>query len=135
LFDFLKKLFLPVVWFLDFITKYFKTIVFLTIVYFIFFSTAEDETIAKYNANLQKIDLIGEIIDPSKVLEDIERASNGKIIVLFELSNKYHNLFITQLYSGDVFHHQNTNFLCQRTIKNEYVWQTNKSLLISCRRR
>ena len=30
---------------------------------------------------------------------------------------------ISQLYSGDVFHHQNTNFLCQRTIKNEYVWQ------------
>ena len=30
---------------------------------------------------------------------------------------------ISQLYSGDVSHHQNTNFLCQRTIKNEYVWQ------------
>ena len=89
MFDFLKKLFLPVVWFLDFITKYFKTIVFLTIVYFIFFSTAEDETIAKYNANLQKIDLIGEIIDPSKVLEDIERASNDDSIkgVLFVIDS------------------------------------------------
>lgn len=89
MFDFLKKLFLPVVWFLDFITKYFKTIVFLTIVYFIFFSTAEDETIAKYNANLQKIDLIGEIIDPSKVLEDIERASNDSNIkgVLFVIDS------------------------------------------------
>jgi len=89
LFDFLKKLFLPVVWFLDFITKYFKTIVFLTIVYFIFFSTAEDETIAKYNANLQKIDLIGQIIDPSKVLEDIERASNDDSIkgVLFVIDS------------------------------------------------
>lgn len=89
MFDFLKKLFLPVVWFLDFITKYFKTIVFLTIVYFIFFSTAEDETIAKYNANLQKIDLVGEIIDPSKVLEDIERASNDSNIkgVLFVIDS------------------------------------------------
>ena len=89
MFDFLKKLFLPVVWFLDFITKYFKTIVFLTIVYFIFFSTAEDETIAKYNANLQKIDLIGQIIDPSKVLEDIERASNDASIkgVLFVIDS------------------------------------------------
>ena len=89
MFDFLKKLFLPVVWFLDFITKYFKTIVFLTIVYFIFFSTAEDETIAKYNANLQKIDLIGQIIDPSKVLEDIERASNDSNIkgVLFVIDS------------------------------------------------
>ncbi|WP_148624452.1 signal peptide peptidase SppA [Aliarcobacter cryaerophilus] len=89
MFDFLKKLFLPVIWFLDFITKYFKTIVFLTIVYFIFFSTAEDETIAKYNANLQKIDLVGEIIDPSKVLEDIERASNDASIkgVLFVIDS------------------------------------------------
>ena len=89
MFDFLKKLFLPVIWFLDFITKYFKTIVFLTIVYFIFFSTAEDETIAKYNANLQKIDLIGEIIDPSKVLEEIERASNDASIkgVLFVIDS------------------------------------------------
>ena len=89
MFDFLKKLFLPVVWFLDFITKYFKTIVFLTIVYFIFFSTAEDETIAKYNANLQKIDLVGQIIDPSKVLEDIERASNDASIkgVLFVIDS------------------------------------------------
>lgn len=89
MFDFLKKLFLPVIWFLDFITKYFKTIVFLTIVYFIFFSTAEDETIAKYNANLQKIDLIGQIIDPSKVLEDIERASNDASIkgVLFVIDS------------------------------------------------
>ncbi|PRM93268.1 signal peptide peptidase SppA [Arcobacter cryaerophilus gv. occultus] len=89
MFDFLKKLFLPVIWFLDFITKYFKTIVFLTIVYFIFFSTAEDETIAKYNANLQKIDLVGQIIDPSKVLEDIERASNDASIkgVLFVIDS------------------------------------------------
>ncbi|PRM95528.1 signal peptide peptidase SppA [Aliarcobacter cryaerophilus] len=89
MFDFFKKLFLPVIWFLDFITKYFKTIVFLTIVYFIFFSTAEDETIAKYNANLQKIDLIGQIIDPSKVLEDIERASNDASIkgVLFVIDS------------------------------------------------
>ncbi|AYJ80603.1 signal peptide peptidase SppA [Aliarcobacter cryaerophilus ATCC 43158] len=89
MFDFLKKLFLPVVWFLDFITKYFKTIVFLTIVYFIFFSGAEDETIAKYNANLQKIDLVGQIIDPSKVLEDIERASNDASIkgVLFVIDS------------------------------------------------
>ncbi len=89
MFDFLKKLFLPVIWFLDFITKYFKTIVFLTIVYFIFFSTAEDETIAKYNAKLKKIDLIGQIIDPSKVLEDIERASNDASIkgVLFVIDS------------------------------------------------
>ena len=35
---------------------------------------------------------------------------------------------ISQLYLGDVSHHQNTNFLCQRTIKNEYAWRTNFEL-------
>jgi len=69
--------------------------------------------------------------------------SYEKLLLNTELSFKFLNTYnhisppkvISQLYSGDVFHHQNTNFLCQRTIKNEYVWQTNKSLLISCRRR
>lgn len=89
MFEFIKKLFLPVIWFLDFVTKYFKTIVFLTIVYLIFFSGSEDETVAKYSANLQKIDLVGQIIDPSKVLENIEKASNDSNIkgVLFVIDS------------------------------------------------
>lgn len=89
MFEFFKKLFSPIIWFLDFITKYFKSIVFLTIVYLLFFSGSEDETIAKYSANLQKIDLIGQIIDPSKVLEDIEKASNDTNIkgVLFVIDS------------------------------------------------
>lgn len=54
-----------------------------------FFSGSEDETVAKYSANLQKIDLIGQIIDPAKVLEDIEKASNDSSIkgVLFVIDS------------------------------------------------
>ncbi|MFA5721762.1 MAG: signal peptide peptidase SppA, partial [Aliarcobacter sp.] len=66
MFDFIKKLFSPVIWFLDFVTKYFKTIVFLTIVYFLFFSSNDEELMSNNFANLQKIDLIGEIVDPTK---------------------------------------------------------------------
>ncbi|MDX4050570.1 signal peptide peptidase SppA [Aliarcobacter skirrowii] len=86
MFDFIKKLFSPVIWFLDFVTKYFKTIVFLTIVYFLFFSSNDEELMSKNFANLQKIDLIGEIVDPTKVLENIEKAKNDtniKGVLLF----------------------------------------------------
>jgi len=86
LFDFIKKLFSPVIWFLDFVTKYFKTIVFLTIVYFLFFSSNDEELMSNNFANLQKIDLIGEIVDPTKVLENIEKAKNDtniKGVLLF----------------------------------------------------
>lgn len=86
MFDFIKKLFSPVIWFLDFVTKYFKTIVFLTIVYFLFFSSNDEELMSNNFANLQKIDLIGEIVDPTKVLESIEKAKNDtniKGVLLF----------------------------------------------------
>ncbi|RXJ95262.1 signal peptide peptidase SppA [Arcobacter sp. AHV-9/2010] len=86
MFDFIKKLFSPVIWFLDFVTKYFKTIVFLTIVYFLFFSSNDEEHMSNSFANLQKIDLIGEIVDPTKVLENIEKAKNDtniKGVLLF----------------------------------------------------
>ncbi|AXX85424.1 signal peptide peptidase SppA [Aliarcobacter skirrowii] len=86
MFDFIKKLFSPVIWFFDFVTKYFKTIVFLTIVYFLFFSSNDEELMSNNFANLQKIDLIGEIVDPTKVLENIEKAKNDtniKGVLLF----------------------------------------------------
>lgn len=86
MFDFIKKLFSPVIWFLDFVTKYFKTIVFLTIVYFLFFSSNDEELMSNNFANLQKIDLIGQIVDPTKVLENIEKAKNDtniKGVLLF----------------------------------------------------
>ena len=85
MFDFLKKLFLPITATLDFITKYFKTIVFLTILYFIFFNAPNEEGIKTELANLQKIELSGPIIDVSKVLENIEKAKKDEHIkgVLF----------------------------------------------------
>lgn len=86
MFDFIKKLFSPVIWFLDFVTKYFKTIVFFTIVYFLFFSSNDEELMSNNFANLQKIDLIGQIVDPTKVLENIEKAKNDtniKGVLLF----------------------------------------------------
>ena len=85
MFEFFKKLFFPITAILDFITKYFKTIVFLTIVYILFFSKSEEELANKSFANLQKIELNGAIMDASKVLENIEKAKRDTNIkgVLF----------------------------------------------------
>lgn len=85
MFDFFKKLFSPIIAILDFITKYFKTIVFLTIIYLLFFNNINEEELIKNSANLQKIELVGEIINPAKVLENIKKASEDENIkgVLF----------------------------------------------------
>lgn len=72
--EFFRILFLPITKTLDFITKYFKTIVFLTILFFVF---NDSETKEMEMANLQKIDLIGPILDVDKTLEAIESASNN----------------------------------------------------------
>jgi len=84
LFDFFKKLFSPVIAILDFITKYFKTIVFLTIVYFITVPVDED-MVENSHANLQKIELTGPIMNVSKTLEELQKVKNDKNIkgVLF----------------------------------------------------
>ncbi len=71
MFNFLKMLFSPIIAILDFITKYFKTIVFLTIMYFIVVPSDENIVDGNIHANLQKIELTGPIMDVSKVLEDI----------------------------------------------------------------
>ena len=85
MFEFFRKLFSPVIAILDFITKYFKTIVFLTIIYVVFFNSDEERITAKSTANLQKIELVGPIIDVSKTLENIEKAKTDTNIkgVLF----------------------------------------------------
>lgn len=80
MFEFFRKLFSPITAILDFITKYFKTIVFLTIIYIMFFSSNEESTISKDLANLQKIELNGPIMDVSKILENIEKAKKDKNI-------------------------------------------------------
>jgi len=82
LFDFLKKLFSPIIVILDFITKYFKTIVFLTIMYFLVYSPSD-----KLNgngtfevANLQKIELFGPILDVSNTMLEIKKAKDDENI-------------------------------------------------------
>ncbi len=80
MFNFFRILFSPVIAILDFITKYFKTIVFLTIMYFIFVDTNESLTDTNSFANLQKIELSGPILDVSKTLEDIEKVKLDKNI-------------------------------------------------------
>ena len=80
MFNFFRILFSPVIGILDFITKYFKTIVFLTIMYFIFVDTNESLTDTNSFANLQKIELSGPILDVSKTLEDIEKVKLDKNI-------------------------------------------------------
>ncbi|MFY9075420.1 signal peptide peptidase SppA [Malaciobacter mytili] len=90
MFKFLKWLFSPIIAILDFITKYFKTVVFLTIIYFVVFDTNEATlTSTQSNANLQKIELNGPIMDASKVLEQITQAKNSSNIkgVLFVVNS------------------------------------------------
>ena len=85
MFNFFRVLFSPIIAILDFITKYFKTIVFLTIIYFIVAPSNENLVDNNIHANLQKIELTGPIMDVSKVLEDIQKAKEDKNIkgVLF----------------------------------------------------
>lgn len=81
MFNFFKVIFSPVIAILDFITKYFKTIVFLTIMYFVVYGTSDNTQNGAHKvANLQKIDLSGPILDVSKTLEDIEIAKKAKNI-------------------------------------------------------
>jgi protease-4 len=80
LFNFLKIIFSQIIAILDFITKYFKTIVFLTIMYFLLVDSNESLTETSNFANLQKIELSGPIMDVSKTLEEIEKAKLDKNI-------------------------------------------------------
>lgn len=89
MFNFFRILFSPIIAILDFITKYFKTIVFLTIMYFIVVPTDENLVDSKSFANLQKIELSGPIMDVSKTLEDIQKAKEDKNIkgILFVVNS------------------------------------------------
>lgn len=80
MFRFFKILFSPIIAILDFITKYFKTVVFLTILYFVLVDSNESLTDTNSYANLQKIDLSGPIMSVSKTLEEIEKAKKNKSI-------------------------------------------------------
>ena len=89
MFNFFRILFSPIIAILDFITKYFKTIVFLTIIYFVVTPSNENLTDVNSHANLQKIELTGPIMDVSKTLEDIQKAKEDKNIkgVLFVVNS------------------------------------------------
>ena len=82
MFEMIKKLFYPIIAILDFITKYFKTIVFLTIIYFVMSGSNESgmgdsdfET-----ANLQKIELVGPILNIEKTMKEINQAKKNENI-------------------------------------------------------
>lgn len=75
--NFIKKLFLPITATLGFIQKYFKSIVFITILIFI---TSPGDPKDYEKANLQKINLSGPILDSNRILEDIDKAKNDKEI-------------------------------------------------------
>jgi len=90
LFNFFRVLFSPIIAILDFITKYFKTIVFLTIIYFIVDSSSENMDSDSFEvANLQKIELLGPILDVTKTLDEISEAKKNPNIkgVLFHVNS------------------------------------------------
>ena len=89
MFNFFRILFSPIIAILDFITKYFKTIVFLTIMYFIIVPADENLVDNNIHANLQKIELSGPILDVSKTIEDIQKAKEDKNIkgILFVVNS------------------------------------------------
>jgi protease IV len=82
-------IFSPITAILDFITKYFKTIVFLTIMYLIIVPADENLVDNNIHANLQKIELSGPILDVSKTIEDIQKAKEDKNIkgILFVVNS------------------------------------------------
>ena len=91
MFNFFKKLFSPITFTLDFITKYFKTIVFLTIMYFLVYTPSDkmNQNGTFEVANLQKIELFGPILDVSKTMSEIQKAKQNVNIkgVLLEVNS------------------------------------------------
>ena len=91
MFNFFKKLFSPITFTLDFITKYFKTIVFLTIMYFLVYTPSDkmNQNGTFEVANLQKIELFGPILDVSKIMSEIQKAKQNTNIkgVLIEVNS------------------------------------------------
>lgn len=70
-----RKLFLPITATLDFIQKYFKSLLFILILLIIFGSSADEIK----RANLTKIYLTGQIFDSSQFLEEIKEAKKSNI--------------------------------------------------------
>ncbi|WP_457593761.1 signal peptide peptidase SppA [Hydrogenimonas sp.] len=84
--DFFKKLFLPITATLDFIQRYFKSLVFLLILILIL-APAGSESVKP--PNLAKLDLAGPIMDATKLVKQIDDLANEKSIkgVLFVVNS------------------------------------------------
>ncbi|MBF6670074.1 signal peptide peptidase SppA, partial [Campylobacter sp. RM12327] len=75
--QFLKAIFAPIRWIFEFINKYFKTFVFLLVVYIVFYSGENKDTT---NANLKEISLQGAIISSFDILKEIKDAQDDENI-------------------------------------------------------
>lgn len=83
--DFFKRLFSPITAILDFIQKYFKSLIFLLIILLIFASSKEQ---ALQKPNLMEIELKGPIFEAKEILKKIEEAEKPNIKgVLFVVSS------------------------------------------------
>ncbi len=82
----LKKLFLPITATLGFIQTYFKSLLFLLLLFVLFAPTNEQDLVPN---NLQEIKLIGPIFDTTEVVEEIDRARKNSAIkgVLFTIDS------------------------------------------------
>ncbi len=77
--NFFRILFLPITAPLDFITKYFKAILFLTILFFIIASMEDDKNSISSSENLAKVYLRGAILDAGGFLEELKKADSDNI--------------------------------------------------------
>lgn len=75
--QFMKTILKSLKWAFEFINKYFKTLIFLLIIYFIFFSASEDKI---SNANLKEISLQGAIMSSFDILKEIKDAKDDENI-------------------------------------------------------
>ena len=75
--QFLKNIFAPIGAVLGFINKYFKSLIFLLILFLIF---AGGESAQQKGANLAQLSLSGAIMDDSEILEKIETLKNDETI-------------------------------------------------------
>lgn len=83
--QFLKTLFAPIRWILEFIQKYFKSLIFIVILILLFGKPSSD---AIQHANLMKIELMGPIFESSTFLEKIKEAEKSSIKgVLLEVNS------------------------------------------------
>ncbi len=84
---YIKALFLPITATLDFIQKYFKSLVFIFILFLIIPSTTDKNS--RNKPNLARVDLSGPIMDANKIVEDIEKLKKADNIkgVLFVVNS------------------------------------------------